>query len=95
MDETRKQFIEPEILKHDEKMADVTMQIGLETAQLPEQGAVGRTECFRLLIAAGELAQRRKFSADAFVLGLVAVDRGRVKVRRDDALGVQRPASRE
>jgi len=30
MDETRKQFIEPEILKHDEKMADVTMQIGSE-----------------------------------------------------------------
>jgi hypothetical protein len=31
MDETRKQFIEPEIVKHEEKMADVTMQIGSES----------------------------------------------------------------
>jgi len=30
MDETRKEFVEPEIVKHEQKMADVTMQIGSE-----------------------------------------------------------------
>jgi len=27
MDETRKDFVEPEIVKHDETVADVTMQV--------------------------------------------------------------------
>jgi hypothetical protein len=28
MDRTRKQFVEPEIVKHEDKMADVTLSVG-------------------------------------------------------------------
>jgi len=28
MQETREEFVEPEIIKHEEKLADVTLQVG-------------------------------------------------------------------
>ena len=32
MQETREEFVEPEIIKHEEKLADVTLQVGYSDA---------------------------------------------------------------
>jgi hypothetical protein len=35
MPEEREEFVEPEVIKHEEKLADVTLQIGYEDADFP------------------------------------------------------------
>jgi hypothetical protein len=35
MQETHEEFVEPEIIKHEEKLADVTLQVGYTDQDIP------------------------------------------------------------
>jgi hypothetical protein len=39
MDEQREDFVEPEIIKHDERLADVTLQVGYSDASTDDDFA--------------------------------------------------------